>query len=238
VFLKINNRDKGLYLIIERIDEQFFLARNIPVYEIYKAGLDADFSFESLQHPRFAYEKNLPEDNNYTHLFNFINALDTGRVSTIDQNLAEYLDIDRWITYHAISSITNNGDAFNNNYYLQRRTGAAPYRFIPWDFDRAFNPQHNVGLAGQNTLFDKLILNPRIRDKYVAEIELLLQNYLREDVIFPVIDSTAAHIEAAYNLDPFLGAGGYNLDYQVNQLKELISKQIIFFRENIASFKQ
>ena len=238
VFLKINNQDKGLYLSIERIDEHFFEERGIPVYEIFKAGLDSDLSFASPLHPRFAYEKNVPEDNNYSHLFDFINAIDTCQVSAADLTLAEYLDIDTWITYHAVSSLTNNGDTFKNNYYLLRTTAVAPYRFIPWDFDRAFNPNNNVGLAGQNTLFDKLIQNQRIREKYIAEIQLLLENYFREDILFPLIDSTAAYIETAYNLDPFLGGGGYNLDFQVSQLKELISYQITFFRENIADFKQ
>lgn len=238
IFLKINNQDKGLYLIIERIDEQFFLSRNIPIYEIFKAGLDSDFSFDSPQHPRFTYEKKLPEDNNYAHLFDFINAIDTCRVSTIEQSLADYLDVDNYITYHAISSITNNNDSFKNNYYLQRETAAAPYRFIPWDFDRAFDPFYDLGLAGHNTLFDKLRENQNIRDKYVAEIHLLLDNYFREDILFPIIDSTAAQIETAYNLDPFLGSGGYNLDFQVNQLKEVIRNQITFFRDNIDSFKR
>ncbi len=236
VFLKINNQDMGLYLIIERINEEFFRIRNIPTYEIYKAGLDSDFSFDAPEHPRFTYEKKVPGDNNYTHLFNYINAIDTCGIVNIEQSLGKYMDIDSYIQYHAISSITNNNDAFKNNYYLQRSTVTAPYKFFPWDFDRSFDPVHDIGLAGENTLFDKLSQNQTIREKYVTELQFNLDNYFREDIIFPIIDSTAMHIKQAYNLDPFLGSGGHNLEYQVNELKQFITERIEFFRGYIDDF--
>ena len=236
VFLKINNRDRGLYMLNERIDEEFFWIRNIPTYEIYKAGIDSDFSFNSVRHPRFTYEKKLPEDDNYKHLFEFINAIDTSSIANIETSLEAYLDIGNYLQYHAISSITNNNDAFRNNYYLHRETAAAPYRLIPWDFDRAFDPFYDIGLAGENTLFNKITENQNIRDQYIAEIQFLLDNSFREDILFPIIDSTAVYIKQAYNLDPFLGAGGYDLDFQVNQLKEMISDRIRFFKENIDDF--
>jgi len=226
IFLKINNQDKGLYLIIERIDEDFFRVRNIPVYEIYKAVFDADLSFDTAENPRFTYEKKMPEDNNYAHLFEFINAIDTCAVLNIEQSLGSYMDIDNYITYHAISSLTNNYDAFKNNYYLQRATLTAPYKFYPWDFDRSFDPDNKIGLAGANSLFDKLIQNPILKEKYKAELRFDLDHYFREDVIFPIIDSTARYIEPAYNLDPFLGRGGYSLEDQVNELKLYISNRI------------
>jgi len=236
VFLKINNQDKGLYLLTERIDEEFFQVRNIPTYEIYKAGFGSDFSFASPQHPLFTYDKKLPNDNNYTHLLNYINAIDTSSVNTIEQSLDEYMDIDNYLQYHAMSTITNNEDAFKNNYHMQRGTAAAQYKFYPWDFDRSFDPVNDVGLAGENTLFDKLSQNQSVRVKYVTELQFILDNYFREDIIFPVIDSTAMHIKEAYNLDPFLGGGGYNLDFQVNELKKFISNRISFFKENIGDY--
>lgn len=217
VFLKINNQDKGLYLLVERIDEQFFNLRDIPTYEIYQAGFDSDFTFGGEDHPQFTYDKKLPEDKNYTHLFNYIHAIDTCGIDDIEQSLNNYMDIDDYLQYHAMSSITNNNDAFKNNYYLHRRTATAPYTFIPWDFDRAFDPEAEVGFAGENTLFEKIIQNPSIEEKYLREIEHILDNYFREDILFPIIDSTASYIEKAYNLDPFLGGGGYNLEYQVKE---------------------
>ena len=234
VFLKINNRDKGLYLMTERIDEDFFRVRNIPVYEIYKALFNSNFSFDSPEHPRFTYDKKLPDDNNYDHLFEFINAIDTCSITNIEQSLGRYVDIDNYIIYHAITSITNNYDAFQNNYYMQRTTITAPYKFFPWDFDRSFDSDNETGLAGENTLFDKLIQNPAVKEKYLLEVQYDLDNYFREDVLFPIIDSTALYIKQAYYLDPFLGGGGYNLDYQVSELKSFISNRISFLRTYVS----
>ncbi len=225
-----------MYLKIERINEEFFQRRNIPTFEIYKAGLDSDFSFNPAQHPFFTYEKKLPEDYNYSHFFEYLNAIDTCGISNVEESLKDYMEIDNYLVYHAMSSITNNNDAFKNNYYLLRETAGDPYKFIPWDFDRAFDPHHDVGLAGENTLFNKIIENQNVKNKYKEELQLLLDNYFREEIIFPVIDSTAVHISEAYSIDPFLGRGGYNLDYQVNELKNYISNRIAFFKNNLEGY--
>ena len=236
IFLKINNQDKGLYLIIERIDEEFFRVRNIPTYEIYKAGFGAVQNRRQILAKVLSLKKKLPDDNNYAHLLNYLYSLDTSRVNTIEHSLDEYMDIDNYLQYHAMSTITNNNDAFKNNYHMQRGTAAAQYKFYPWDFDRSFDTIYDVGLAGENTLFDKLSQNQSVRAKYVTELRFILDNYFREDIIFPVIDSTAMHIKEAYNLDPFLGGGGYNFDFQVNELKKFISSRIKFFNENIGDY--
>ena len=233
VFLKINNSDEGLFLLTERIDESFFEKRAIPVYEYYKANLDSDFSFDALTHPMFSYEKKLPEDNNYDFLFEFFNALDTCKVDNVERSLCLYLNIDDYLIYHAISSITNNNDAFQNNYYIYRQNSVTPYQFIPWDFDRAFDQEHNVGIAGKNKLFNKLYQNEFVKDKYLTEVQFNLDNYFREDIIFPIIDSTVVYIKEAYNIDPFLGGSGQNFDFRVNELKEFISKRIIYLRDEI-----
>jgi spore coat protein H len=233
VFLKINNQDKGLYLIAERIDEEFFEVRGMPNYEIYKAGFDADFRFAGPAHPRFTFDKELPEDNNYEHLFNFINAVDTSTVSKVEHSLGDYVDLENYLRYHAISSLTNNTDAFINNYYMHRSSAAVPFTFIPWDFDRAFDPDKDVGLAGANSLFNKIIQNPDIQKKYYDELNFILDNYYKEDVIFPIIDSTAVHIQGAYNIDPFLGGAGKKLEREVAKLKALVSERIQFFRDNL-----
>jgi hypothetical protein len=89
-----------------------------------------------------------------------------------------------------------------------------------------------VGIAGKNSLFKKLYQDPGIKQKYLSEIQYNLDHIFREDLIFPVIDSTAAHIKEAYNIDPFLGGGAYNIEYQVSELKEYISNRIIYLREH------
>ena len=72
-----------------------------------------------------------------------------------------------------------------------------------------------------------------IAKKYYDELNFVLDNYYREDVIFPIIDSTANHIQGAYNIDPFLGGAGIKLELEVAKLKALISERIQFYRENL-----
>ena len=220
--------------MVERIDESFYVNRGLSVYEYYKANLDSDFSFDALTHPLFSYEKKLPEDSNYDHLFEFFNALDTCQVDKIETSLGRYLNISNYLIYHAISSITNNNDAFQNNYYIYRSSSKAPYQFIPWDFDRAFDPEVNVGIAGNNKLFNKLFQNQSVREKYLIEVDFNLENYFTEEVVFTIIDSAASHIREAYYIDPFLGGGGHNFEYQIDKLKDFISARIVYLRNWIA----
>ena len=65
-----------------------------------------------------------------------------------------------------------------------------------------------------------------------------MNQLIKDDVLFSIIDSTASHIREGYELDTFLGNGRFNLDDEVEQFKSFISERKDYLRNNIGSLTQ
>ena len=227
IFLRINGEDKGLYVLIEKIDNEFFNENNIPVNELFKLGFGAQFTYTSPNFPEFHFDKEMPDDDNYNSLREFIYALDTANNNTIYKSLSGFLDVDNYLKYHAITTIINNFDAFTNNFYLLKKFPNSPFTIIPWDFDKVFESDNIIkSIYGENDIIKKLFSADSTRKKYLEifedKLSILDLNYLGSS-----IDSTSNFIKEAYNLDPYLGNGRYNFDQEIFELKNYIQQRKI-----------
>lgn len=237
VFVKINGNDYGLYPLIERIEEDFFTKRVIPVNELFKLSFDAKFTFEESNNPQYEFEKKIPGDNNFNSLIEFIHARDTSDITRLEISLGSFLDINNYLKYHALTSMMYNNDAFTNNFFLVKETPHAPFKVIPWDFDKCFARPPTAPLAGYNQLITKLLKNDILLQRYKEYVLQLAATIYTEQNIFPVIDSTAAVIKDAYNLDPYLGKGRYIFDDEIQKLKNYIIQRRNHFIENIQAYR-
>ncbi len=237
VFLKINNRDEGLYPLIERIEQPFFDRRNLPVTELFKLGFGSKFTLAGTYNPQFYFSKEIPDDENYNSLIEFIHAIDTCNSENVYSSLESWLDVHNYLEYHAITSLINNFDAFRNNFFLHKESGLAPFKIIPWDFDKSFYYEDEVGIYGENEIILKLLQNDQVVEEYKNKVKYLLSTVFTKKYIFPIIDSTASVIRDGYNIDPYLGAGRYNFEEEINALKQFISERRQFFINNIDSFE-
>ncbi len=234
VFVKINNQDEGLYPLIERVEEPFFDERNIKVYQLFKLGFDSKFTFTSINYPEFHFEKKIPDDDNFSQLYEFINAIDTSNSDRIFESLGKHLDVEQYIKYHAITTLMNSFDAFTNNFFLLKENPSAPFKLVPWDFDKIFQDDNISKLAGNNSIIKKIFKNDSTFNMYKRELQTQLDNIFTSENISGVIDSTANVIEEAYNLDPYLGKGGrYNFLTEIEELKSYINNRRSYFDNNI-----
>ncbi len=232
VFLRINSRDFGLYPMFEKIDEDYFVRRSLRVGELYKAGFESKLSFNKMNYPEFHFSKELPDDGDFTTLYNLIICVDNCSPESIFTVLGKHIDIGNYIRYHAISSMTNNTDALENNYFLYKNGSNSPFTMIPWDLDKSFYSEQTMPLVGENDIIVKLFQNDSVRKLYVDYCHYLLDNIFREDVLFPVIDATASSIRDAYELDPYLG-GLYDLDEETARLKAMITARRNYYLQEI-----
>ncbi len=235
VFLKINDEDSGLYPMIERIEEPFLDSRNIHYHEMYKAVFGARFTYtKDVFLPR-NFDKRIPDDGDYGSLSEFINAVDTCSNDNIPSHLSRYLDIGEYVRYHAATTLMNNVDAMENNFYLYSQVPGGEFKIIPWDFDGAFHKSKSAGLAGDNDIIRKLFKNDETFQQYRNELNYQVENIFTEENLYPVIDSVYSVIKEAYNLDPYLGDGRYNLDGEINNLKLYIAERRQYIINNINS---
>ena len=232
-FLRINGKDHGLYLQIERIDESYFYRRQIPFWEVYKIGFGTLFTFSETNNPQFTIDKEIPDNNNYSTIKELIHACDTSDTEVLVQTFGKFLNLDQYLRYHAITMIINNMDAFNNNFLLFKRTPNIPFEVIPWDFDNALSHKVDVPLYGRNRLGEKILSNDSLRSVYKSFIKQFITNYYNVEKLFPMIDSLAETIREPYNLDPYLGNGRFDFNEEINKLKVLISNRISYIMENI-----
>ena len=175
----------------------------------------------------------MPDDGNFNSLIELIHARDTSSVDNIELSLGKYLDINNYLKYHALTSLLNNTDAFTNNFFMYNEAPGGHFKIIPWDYDKCFYKNDDVGLYGKNELITKLLMNRNIKQRYKTIIKELTNTIFKEDNIYPVIDSAAAVIKNAYNIDPYLGDGRYNFASEINDLKTYIKNRRTFFINNI-----
>jgi len=224
-FLKINGLNKGLYYIIERIEEDFFRRRNLPVYEVIKTLFGARFTFSGGTNLYECFEKEINDNDNLYNFENFIYALDTVKTENIFTELGKFLDINSYLKYHAVSTVIAAKDGFRNNIIFYKRTAQSPYEIIPWDFDASFNPAFGEPHYGDNEIIDKLLSKDSclaIYNTYYNQAK----NIFTESNLFPIIDETVKKIREGYKLDPYLGEAGYNIDNEAAALKNFILERI------------
>ncbi|MFA7288310.1 MAG: CotH kinase family protein [Melioribacteraceae bacterium] len=237
VFVNLNGKSYGLYLLVEKVDEKFFSKRYLSVYELIKLGFDSKFTFSDEYNTQFYFNKEIPEDNNFNSLNEFINALDTSRVDIIEESLKPFLNVRNYLDYHAMTYIINNVDAFANNFFLYKSSPQKSFEIIPWDFDKAFTRNQSLGVFDGNEIIKKLSQNKELKDYYLNRMRFFLNTYFTEEELFPIINSTAEKIEEAYNLDPYLGGLGNNFFTEISELKNYIKSQKTYItqiiRENL-----
>jgi spore coat protein H len=223
-FLKINNENEGLYYMIERVEEDFFSRRGLPVYEVINTLFGAAFTFTGGTDLNLFFEKEINDNDNLYNFENFIHALDTVKPENIFTGLGKYLDINSYLKYHAVSTVIAAKDGFRNNIIFYKKTPESQYEIIPWDFDGSFNPTFTP-VNSDNEIIQKLLLKDSCLVLYNQYYNFCLENVFTESNLFPIIDETVEKIKTGYNLDPYLGEAGYNLDTEAEKLKGFISER-------------
>jgi spore coat protein H len=219
VFVTVNNKNYGIYNFIERINEDFFRKRNVPVRELYKVMFEAKFSFLKENRLEANFEKEIPDDDNFSSLANMIIASDAAVPEDIQETLGRHMDIDNYLWYHAISTIRSDPDSYSNNFYIYKRSYESPFMFIPWDFDRTFTG--DVGLYGENELIESLIRNQQVLTSYKTKLKDIAERVFTEDNLYPLIDSYYQKLKPYYSLDPYLE--NKDIIAEINFIKEFIT---------------
>lgn len=235
VFLRVNGTNLGLFQLVERIDEDFFRRRGLPVHELIKCGFGARFSYTEGNHLEKYFEKEIPKSDNLNHFGDFLHALDTAEPARFFEDLAVYLDIENYLRYHVLASILNHVDGFANNLYFYRPTPSSPYQIIPWDFDKLLFPFEEIGLVGGNEIIHTLLRSDSCVALYKREARRAIAGPLDPARVFPPLDDRAARIADAHALDPWLGGAGVDLDLESELLKSHLMRRLAFFRDHLDS---
>ena len=224
VYLYINNEGKGLYLLTEPINEEYFAARNREIGELYKAiNTQAQFSMIDGFSPSEGFQKRIPDDENYHSLKSLITLLDTEHSSTLPVKLEKVFNVDKYLRYCAVTKLIGNWDGIVHNFYLLKDKTTNIIEFVPWDLDRTFSTYNGGAInLNSNLLFDKILAVPEYNTMYSAILKEISENNYTIDFCLEKIDEYKNLISEAYNSDRWLKANGYNLETEVEKIRSFI----------------
>jgi len=235
VSLYINNDYKGVYYLIEPVDEYFLANRDTQVGSLYKAFRGrARFTFAGGFDVRVGFEKKPVDDGNYSDLEYLINILDTVPADELMSQIDAVLHTENYLDYLAVSVLIRNADGFFSNFHLHRETFGR-FEIIPWDLDMTFRGS-TWTIYGSNNLSKRLLEVDAYRTYYKNRLLELLANEFSEQTMFATIDSLSISIDQAYKNDPFLKAGGCSLEEEIRVLKSFVTLRRAYIQEQLGSF--
>ncbi|MBD3345136.1 MAG: hypothetical protein GF401_08760 [Chitinivibrionales bacterium] len=162
VRLYINQKDHGLYLKLEKIDEHFFSRRNLPLSSLYKMNARSYFGFRygTVQQN---FDKKIPDDDwSFDDLIQLNRIIEEGITEERLEFLWHWLDSSSALDYYAISRLIYNWDGINNNVYLYYNSRINKFQFIPWDLGHTFEGS-TFFVDVENGLVEQLLEIPHIR---------------------------------------------------------------------------
>jgi hypothetical protein len=192
--LFVNDVYAGLYTIVESVDKDF-LSRHYQEND----GFLYEYDYDATDSPYyFTYKGNDPglyspdpfkpatheKDPNPAPLETMIKIINETPDSEFRGAIAEFLDLNKFITHVAVENVLAEidgvlGDYAMNNFYFYRFENKNLSTFIPWDKSHAFmvGPEHsiwhNINAPSwlQNRLMERVMDHPDLVDFYVSEIE-------------------------------------------------------------------
>jgi hypothetical protein len=144
----INDVNKGLYIIVEHINDDFLELRygnsegNLykclwPANLQYISSNPEDYKLESYGRRVYELKNNLDTDD-YSDIANFINVLNNTPINDLYCELSKVFDVEDYLEILATDILTGNWDgyAFNkNNFYLYHNPETDRFQYIPYDLD-------------------------------------------------------------------------------------------------------
>ncbi|KAB2336078.1 spore coat protein [Cytobacillus depressus] len=237
VFLVLNGKKEGVYLQLESVDEYYFQKRGIPVHSIFYA-VDGDANFSLMSEydnaPKkslgMGYEIKYGKDEECSILEEFIFKTNTLLREEFEQEIGNYIDVEKYLLWLAGAVCTQNYDGFVQNYALCRNGEAGLFEILPWDYDGTWGRDVHgeimeydfVRIDGFNTLSARMLDVPSFRNLYYKNLLQILNSQFTVDFMKPRIQ------ELHTTLRPFVLKDPYKKDYieQFDMEPEFICKSI------------
>jgi spore coat protein H len=209
----VNGEDMGIYVNVESPNKRY-LSRHYRDNDgnLYEGTL-SDFrdgwtgTFEP---------KTNEEENDKSDLLTVVEALNVDDAALIS-SLEAVIDLDQFMTFWAMETLVNHADGYTgntNNFYVYNDPRTDRLQFLPWGVDFTFAPGNFLGpgvpvsVMAMGALSRRLYLHPEGRERYLLELNRLLDTVWNEDSLLARVDKMEALLSPVVNSSSFALAIG------------------------------
>nr|WP_276575922.1 CotH kinase family protein [Oceanirhabdus seepicola] len=218
VALYINDEYVGLYLAVEQVNESFLKEHyGNGTGELYKPEMARGADLKYISDNSDDYTALIPKNKsvyNNNDIIKFMKVIEEGG------DLESVLNVDSFLKYLAMSTITVHLDAYQggmyHNYYLYNNNGV--FEWIAWDLNMIFNgftmgvteeqaiqfliDEPVKGEMAKYPLIEAIFKNEEYVEQYHEYIQILIDGYLSEDRFTNKVLKTYQMINSYVKTDP------------------------------------
>lgn len=217
VLIEMNGEPAGIYLQLESVDDVFLQKRHLPYGPIYYASnRQSNFSLlttkgEPKESLTSGYVRKLGKEEDDLDLERLIIKINSIPRNDFGEEIGEYLDVKKYLTWLSGAVCTQNYDGFIQNYALYRHGQTGLYENIPWDYDATFGRNWNgkamkynqVPIEGFNTLTARILDVKEFRIQYRLLLEEIVEEYFTVKKIEPMITNLYNKLRPHIAFDPY-----------------------------------
>lgn len=249
--------ERGVYTGLEHLDEYFFRKRQREIGSLFQANggvVNGVFIGATLdpQPPEvlpLLYEKDQPEDDDFSDLDAFIRTINSWDAGTISPQLDSILDVEAYLDWLAVNTLVQANDNYHKNYFIHRRPGDGKREILPWDYDLTWGRNWNDYCDGlcddlsegtsikgtnqmNNQLAKRVLNNPTLYERLRVRLTDLLNNEFTEAKLFPKIDAYYNDIRTLVQQDSKKWPTNEQFEQERDRLKDWLGRRRTFlFKE-------
>jgi spore coat protein H len=200
----LNGSPYGFFVMTEAIDKQFLrkhFGEQNDEGNLYEGPCCSDF-VDNIFFPELKDEEDGRTRDDLQAFSDFIIDSDDQQ---FEARLAEFLDVDSYLTQYAVSALTVHIDNYEyntNNYYSYHNPGDDTFHFWLHGMDFLFfDCSFSVDFVPFGFLGQRVFTTPSLQEGFHQEITRILDEVWSDDLL-TFLDNTRAMYEAEARLDP------------------------------------
>lgn len=220
----------GFYTIVEQIDDQFLDWKILDDDgNLFKAGAnfgggpggggnEADLKYygenQTSYEERYELKSN-EDENDWSDLIDLVDFLDNSSVNQFTDGIADWVEIDEYITSAALDNLFSNLDSYTGsarNYYIYHNLTTDKWQWIKWDANETFGSYRANGVNNltqlpinyhnaDRPLLEGVLDSPELYLKYQQEMCRLIDVHFNPDFLLPRIDALKTLIQSSVYAD-------------------------------------
>jgi spore coat protein CotH len=251
--LYINGAYEGLYAIVEDVDDMF-LARTLASSSgyLFEFHLLTPFHAEYLgddlaaYKPRFEPRSHELESDStlYAPIADLFRAVNGSEDTLWRADVERHLDLVQFVTHVAIESFLAENDgilghAGMNNFYLHRKSRAAPHRLVVWDKDNTFlyAGMDVLSRADENEVMRRALRVPDLRALFLQTLEACARA-ASDGWWETTLNSVASLIDAHVRADTRKPFTNEEFDAAMAHMRDFLATRPDFVRQQVEKLRR